>query len=941
MRRTLAGAAVAALALTAPLLASVPAQAAPSSTAPVVVNEVYGGGGNTGATWKSDFVELHNKGATAVDLSSWSLQYKSGTGATWSGKAALTGSIQPGRSYLVQLATGTGGTQDLPTPDATGTIAMSATGGTVALVSDGTTLTCTLAACATAASVVDLVGWGSSTTTYLGSGPAPTTSNTTSVSRTGFVNTVDNAADFTAGEPTPVNSGTTPDPDPDPEVGACGDPATAISDIQGTGATFDPAFGGLQRIEGVVSAVKPGLGGFYVQEEAADDDADPASSEGIFVFLGSGGTAPAVGQTVRVAGTVAEFGSNGSITQLTDPVVLVCEVPVTEPAVTTVTFPLAAAGDMERYEGMLVTFEQDLVISEYFNYQRFGEIVAAVPPNGWDRLYTPTAVVEPGAEAIALAGLYARSRITIDDSSTAQNPSALVHPGNGQAFSLENSFRGGDTITGITGVIDHSFGLYRVHPTAYGDYTVENPRPAAPAVGGEIQVASFNVLNYFLTLDQGGSTTDCGPEGNKQECRGADADQPEELGRQRAKIVAALAELDADVVGLMEMENTPGVEPAADLAAGLNERLGAGTYDYVDTGVVGTDAIRLGLLYKPAAVTPVGEFDVLDSTDDPRFVDTANRPMISQTFDAVADGERFTVSVNHLKSKGSACTGDPDTGDGQGNCNLTRTAAAEAIVDHLATDPTGSGDEDFLVIGDLNSYDHEDPIDALTEGGFVDEIKKAGGEFAYGYVFDGQAGYLDHALASESLSKQVTGAAEWHLNADEPSVLDYDMSFKPAAVDAIYAPDPYRSSDHDAVLVGLDLTVPEPPVATCFGLEPTIVGGDGDDVLRGSARRDVIVGGGGDDTIIGLGGDDVICGGEGDDTIRAGNGNDQVSGGDGNDTVKGEGGQDLILGDGGDDLLRGGAANDTIFGNAGDDRIYGEGGQDVLDGGPGNNFVKQ
>ena len=644
---------------------------------------------------------------------------------------------------------------------------------------------------------------------------------------------------------------------------------------------------------------------------------------------------------MRVAGTVAEFGSNGSITQLTDPVVLVCEVPVTEPAVTTVTFPLAAAGDMERYEGMLVTFEQDLVISEYFNYQRFGEIVAAVPPNGWDRLYTPTAVVEPGAEAIALAGLYARSRITIDDSSTAQNPSALVHPGNGQAFSLENSFRGGDTITGITGVIDHSFGLYRVHPTAYGDYTVENPRPDAPAVGGEIQVASFNVLNYFLTLDQGGSTTDCGPEGNKQECRGADADQPEELGRQRAKIVAALAELDADVVGLMEMENTPGVEPAADLAAGLNERLGAGTYDYVDTGVVGTDAIRLGLLYKPAAVTPVGEFDVLDSTDDPRFVDTANRPMISQTFDAVADGERFTVSVNHLKSKGSACTGDPDTGDGQGNCNLTRTAAAEAIVDHLATDPTGSGDEDFLVIGDLNSYDHEDPIDALTEGGFVDEIKKAGGEFAYGYVFDGQAGYLDHALASESLSKQVTGAAEWHLNADEPSVLDYDMSFKPAAVDAIYAPDPYRSSDHDAVLVGLDLTVPEPPVATCFGLEPTIVGGDGDEVLRGSARRDVIVGGGGDDTIIGLGGDDVICGGEGDDTIRAGNGNDQVSGGDGNDTVKGEGGQDLILGDGGDDLLRGGAANDTIFGNAGDDRIYGEGGQDVLDGGPGNNFVKQ
>ena len=184
---------------------------------------------------------------------------------------------------------------------------------------------------------------------------------------------------------------------------------------------------------------------------------------------------------------------------------LTCSVPAATVPPTTVTFPLDAPGDMERYEGMLVTFAQDLVISEYFNYARFGEVVAAVPPNGWDRLYTPTAVVEPGAEAIALAELYARSRITIDDSSTDQNPAALVHPGNGQPYSLDNTFRGGDTVTGVTGVIDHSFGLYRVHPTAYGEYTVDNPRPAAPAVGGEIQVASFNVLNYFLTLDGAGA----------------------------------------------------------------------------------------------------------------------------------------------------------------------------------------------------------------------------------------------------------------------------------------------------------------------------------------------------------------------------------------------------------------------------------------------------
>ncbi len=409
---------------------------------------------------------------------------------------------------------------------------------------------------------------------------------------------------------------------------------------------------------------------------------------------------------------------------------------------------------------------------------------------------------------------------------TCRTPRSIPHPGNGDPFSLTNRFRGGDTITGITGIMDFSFSLYRLQPIEYGDFTVKNARPtAAPNVGGEVTVASFNVLNYFLTLDQGGSTEDCGPVGNKQECRGADADQPNELPRQRAKIIAALAELDADVVGLMEMENTPGVEPAADLAAGLNDVLGAGTYDYVDTGVVGTDAIRVGFLYKPGVVSLAGDFDVLDSSDDPRFIDTSSRPMITQTFDEIASGERFTVSVNHLKSKGSACAGDPDTGDGSGNCNITRTQAAEAIVDHLATDPTGSGDPDHLIIGDLNSYDHEDPIDSLVGGGYTDLVKREGGELAYGYVFDGQSGYLDHALANASMETQVTGAAEWHINADEANILDYDTSFKPDPVDAIYAPDQFRSSDHDAVLVGLDMTLNEVTLTAAASPSTIIFGG--------------------------------------------------------------------------------------------------------------------
>jgi uncharacterized protein len=221
-----------------------------------------------------------------------------------------------------------------------------------------------------------------------------------------------------------------------------------------------------------------------------------------------------------------------------------------------------------------------------------------------------------------------------------------------------------------------------------------------------------------------------------------------------------------------------------------------------------------GLIYKPARVVPIGGFQTLDSTDDPRFIDTKNRPSLAQTFEDLSNGARFTVVVNHLKSKGSDCedVGDPDVGDGQGNCNLTRQAAARALVDWIATDPTESGDADFLIIGDLNSYAREDPITAVKVGaddtaGTVDDyanlIDHYQGRFAYSYVFDGQAGYLDQALGSASLTPQATGAADWHINADEPDLLDYDTSFKPPDQEAIYEPNAYRSSDHDAVVVGL------------------------------------------------------------------------------------------------------------------------------------------
>ena len=374
-------------------------------------------------------------------------------------------------------------------------------------------------------------------------------------------------------------------------------------------------------------------------------------------------------------------------------------------------------------------------------------------------------------------------------------------------------------VANVTGVIDETFGLYRVQPTALATYTAANLRPAAPEpVGGRFQVGAFNTLNYFLTLDTtaSSSTGPCGANGDL-DCRGAD--DAGEFDRQRAKLLEAISGLNTEVLGLIELENTPGVEPLAAIVAGLNARLGAGTYSYIDTGVIGTDAIRVGIIYQSTVVTPVGPFASLNTSVDPRFIDTRNRPTLAQTFAENATGARFTVAVNHLKSKGSSC-GAGDDDPQQGNCNATRTQAAAALTDWLASDPTGSGDPDFLIVGDLNAYAKEDPIDTLKAGAddttgsddYTNLIETSQGRFAYSYVFDARLGYLDYALSGAALTPQVTGATEWHLNADEPDVLDYDNSFKPPEQEALYEPNAYRTADHDPVVVGLNLsfTAPEP-----------------------------------------------------------------------------------------------------------------------------------
>lgn len=674
--------------------------------------------------------------------------------------------------------------------------------------------------------------------------------------------------------------------------GTCGSAATFIHDIQGSGLT-SPDVGSIREVQGIVTGdfeAGSELSGFFMQEETADFDGDSTTSEGIFVF-NNGTGAVNVGDTVRVRGTVAEFFD---WTQLSN-VVSVTGCPATgTTAATSWSLPVSSVDDWEWVEGMQISISQTLYATGNFTQARFGEVDLSIG----GPLDNPTNVVAPGGPAIALQDLNNRSRIQLEDGSRIEAPLPLppyLGPG--------NTLRTGDSIPGITGVVSYSFDNYELHPTSPVTFARTNPRPGVPAVGGSIQVAAYNVLNYFTTLDGAGPI--CGPLAD-QGCRGAD--NASELAQQRAKLVDAISQLDAEVVGLMEIENHAGDVPTADLVDGLNAATAPGTYDYVATGAIGADAIRVALIYQPAAVTPVGEFAVLDSAADPLFDDTFNRPMLTQSFAENSSGAVFTVGVNHLKSKGSDCNavGDPDLGDGQGNCNITRTNASQAIVDFLASDPTGSGDGDFLIIGDLNAYAQEDPVTVLENGGYIDLIETYVGTGvaagAYSFNFFSQSGYLDHGLASPAMLAQVTGAAFWHINADEPRGLDYNDFNQPG----LFNPDEFRSSDHDPVVIGLQLEAP-----TCAGLVPTILGTVGDDVIAGTNQSDVILTLAGNDRVDAGNGDDIVCTGFGDDEVSAGNGKDIVLAGAGNDTVAGDNGKDDLNGGPGDDLLDGGNGKDV------------------------------
>lgn len=565
-------------------------------------------------------------------------------------------------------------------------------------------------------------------------------------------------------------------------LGACrtlpGPPVQAIGTVQGAGDR-SPLAGTAVWIEGVVIADFRGmgqLGGVFVQDSG---DGDPATSDGLFVVATPDGTGIArAGQRVRVHGTVTELdaGNGAGLTALQP-----LQVDVLGPGAIAPVPLIAAPYDWEAFEGMAVRIQAPLTLASADDAMRRGELVASFD----GPLREPVERAAPGsATAQALAEANRRRRVVLDDGRLGPDlplDSGPLPPAVARA-------RAGSTLDDVTGIVDHRFGGHRVQLTAPPRLAAA-PRPAPPQVAGDTRLAAFNVENLFNGDGHGGGfPTERG------------ARTPEEFARQLGKQVAAIRALDPHVAALMELEND-GHGPGSAVDA-LVDALNAGTdgapWRAVDAGQgPGSDAIRVGLVYRRDRVRPVGAPATL--TDAP--FDRLSRAPLAQAFAVPGEGGRrgasFVVVANHFKSKGcgNASGPDADQGDGAACWNSTRLESARRLHAWLETDPTGSGSDRVAILGDLNAYGQEAPVAWLRAAGWKDAFE--GDPEAYSYRYDGERGRLDHALLSPALAARLRGAAYWHANSDEPRAAGYRSPDS--------AGTPWRSSDHDPLLLGVDL----------------------------------------------------------------------------------------------------------------------------------------
>ncbi|QNH14646.1 ExeM/NucH family extracellular endonuclease [Xanthomonas sp. SI] len=531
--------------------------------------------------------------------------------------------------------------------------------------------------------------------------------------------------------------------------------------------------------EGVVTARVQAGGDAYLVQDAGDGD--PLTADALLV-QGDADATLVPGDRVRVWGELAPLRAAslasagtpfaGRSVRAAGHTVLARAQPL----------PLqvldAAPADWSALAGMRVRIDAPLTVVDTDALAKAGELGVAFG----GRLWQPSEIAAPGSAELAAANADNARRLLLLGEAGAHAPDSLpAYLGSGEAAVAP---RAGTTLQGVEGIVGGVVeGAARLYPTAPLQLTPP-PAPPPPQVAGTLRVAAFNLENFFNGDGRGGGFPTL---------RGART--AAEFQAQLAKLVATIRPLQADVAALMELEND-GYGPTsaiATLVTALNAGDG-GDWHFVDAGRgPGDNPIRVGLIYRASRVSPVGKPAVLEGGP---FAAHSRVPL-AQAFRR-GNGQPFVVVANHFKSKGcgDAAADDADRGDGQGCWNATRTESARRLDAWLRTDPTGSGSTTSVLLGDFNAYAMEDPLRLLRDAGWGDALALAHVEQPYSFIYRGLSGRLDHALLSPALAPLLRGAAEWHINADSPDADGYRERNLPG---------PWRSSDHDPLLLGFEL----------------------------------------------------------------------------------------------------------------------------------------
>ncbi|WP_085314591.1 lamin tail domain-containing protein [Derxia lacustris] len=773
----------------------------------VAISQIYGGGGNSGATLKNDFIELRNIGSVAVSLNGWSVQYASSSGTNWAVTPLGNLTLQPGQFFLVQEAQGANGTTALPTPDASGSIPMSATTGKVALVGSTTALTCG-SNCAgnTAAGVIDFVGFGSANNGEAGTTGTLNNSSAALRAGNGCTDSDSNANDFTVGTPNPRNRST---PYEACAAGGGGGGSggsggsggtgggsagsTRIHDIQGR-AHRSPLEGTtVTGVPGIVTAVLSA--GFYLQDPTPDTD--PATSEGIYVYTGSAPTVQ-VGDSVLVGGKVTEYrpgadADNLTVTELTAPTVSIVSRGNALPAATVVgtagrlppgkTIYAGASGDVETL-GNLKPASNGLDFYESLEGMRLqlNNPVASGPTNSYSELSLLPDFGNAASTRTTRGGIV----IAADD----YNPERVIVDDGAVKVPAANT---GASFTRVVGVLDYNFGNYKLLATELAGFAAGTlaPETTRAATADELTVASFNVENLAATNPVG------------------------KFDRLAAQIVGNLRA--PDVIGLMEIQDNNGatdngVVDASSTVAALTAaiaRAGGPAYAFrainpvndQDGGEPGGN-IRQGFLFNPARVgfvdrsgaTPTTANAVVVSGGKPALryspgrVDPTNAAFASSRKPLAAEftfnGHTLFIVANHFNSKGGDQPlfgrNQPPALASETQRNQQASVVAGFVSQLLAADASAK----VLVLGDLNDFEFSNPVGKLKAAGMVDLVETLPAVERYTYVYDGNSQVLDHIMVSSALASRA----------------DYDV----VHVNSEFAD---QASDHEPEVVRLNLPV--------------------------------------------------------------------------------------------------------------------------------------